>query len=476
MGTTAFDSSGHGHHGTLEGDPQWVAGYDGSGLQFDGIGDFVDCGNVDTRDAVTVMAWIKWTGGEGGAIVSKVTDSASKDYDISVGSRRLELWYESKGVNVKIESDRTIQTNEWTHIAIAFDTLSSGEMYINGVYKKSWNTTEDRGITPRPVNIGRTAGTYNSNYFEGIIDDVRIYNKALTQAEIQECMRDDPLAAWNPKPSNGSTLCIADVMPLSWSPGDKASEHDVYFGTDRDTVANADESDRTGTYRGRQGATNYNPPEGVEWGGGPYYWRIDEYNTDGTISKGRIWSFTVADFIVIDDFEDYRDHEPDKIFETWIDGWEVPTNGSMSCHFEPPFAETTIAHRSCQSMPLYYDNTIAKYSEVTMTLVYPRDWTENGVSILSLWFYGDPSNANERMYVSLNDSAFVYHDNPNAALITEYEWTEWRIDLRQFPTRRLNLANVNTISIGFGDRNNPQAGGGSGLVFFDDIRLYRSKR
>ncbi len=105
-----------------------------------------------------------------------------------------------------------------------------------------------------------------------------------------------------------------------------------------------------------------------------------------------------------------------------------------------------------------------------MTLVSVRDWTEEGVGVLSLWFYGDADNAAEQMYVALNGSAVVYHDNPDAALINE--WTQWTIDLQDFATQGVNLANVNKIAIGFGDKNNLQAGG-SGRVFFDDIRLYR---
>jgi hypothetical protein len=120
-------------------------------------------------------------------------------------------------------------------------------------------------------------------------------------------------------------------------------------------------------------------------------------------------------------------------------------------------------------MPLFYENNF-KYSEATMTLVWPRDWTEEGVGVLSLWFYGDAANAAERMYVALNGIAVVYHDNPDAALIEE--WTGWIIDLQEFAAQGVNLANVNTISIGFGDRNNLQAGG-TGMVLFDDIRLYR---
>jgi hypothetical protein len=281
-------------------------------------------------------------------------------------------------------------------------------------------------------------------------------------------MRIDPLLAWGPKPSQGSKIYIRDATPLSWSPGDNASQHDVYFGTDRDAVADANESDTTGIYRGRQGVTFYTPPE-VEWGGGPYYWRVDEYNTDATISEGKIWSFTVTDFIGIDDIEDYNDYPPDEIFSTWIDGWEVPTNGSLAGHTDPPFAETGNVHGGSQSMPVYYENNF-KYSEITMTLVSVRDWTEEGVGVLSLWFYGDAANASERMYVNLNGIATVYHDNPDAALIDT--WTEWTIDLQEFAAKGVNLTNVNTISIGFGDKNN-LGPGGSGMVLFDDIRLYR---
>ena len=81
------------------------------------------------------------------------------------------------------------------------------------------------------------------------------------------------------------------------------------------------------------------------------------------------------------------------------------------------------------------------------------------------------SNAAEQMYVVLNESAVVNNDNPNAAQLAE--WTEWRIDLQDFADLGVDLTNVDSIGIGFGERNNPQAGG-SGLVFFDDIRLYRT--
>ena len=152
----------------------------------------------------------------------------------------------------------------------------------------------------------------------------------------------------------------------------------------------------------------------------------------------------------------------------WIDGYGVPTNGSLVGYDTPPFAEQTIIHSGNQSMPLYYDNSVG-YSEATLTLTYPRDWTENGVNTLTIWFRGDSDNAAETLYVALNGNAIVTNDNPNAAQIDR--WTEWTIDLQAFADQGVNLANVNTIALGLGNKNNPQAGG-SGTMYFDDIRLY----
>ncbi len=119
-------------------------------------------------------------------------------------------------------------------------------------------------------------------------------------------------------------------------------------------------------------------------------------------------------------------------------------------------------------MPLYYDNSVG-YSEATLTLTYPRDWTENGVTTLTIWFRGVSANAAETLYVALNGSAVVNHDNPDATQIGT--WTQWTIDLQAFADQGVNLANVNTIALGLGNRNNPVAGG-SGTMYFDDIRLY----
>jgi len=273
-------------------------------------------------------------------------------------------------------------------------------------------------------------------------------------------------------------------MPLSWSPGESAAQHDVYFGTEEVSVEGADSSDTTGIYRGRQGATSYNTPGTLEWGSGPYYWRIDEYNNDGTISRGKVWSFSVADYLIVDDFEDY-DVGSNEIWWSWIDGLGYPVHPTLPPHpgngtgsmvgdeTTYSYTEETIVHSGGQAMPIFYDNNQQgklKYSEVEKTLSSQRDWTEEGVGVLTIWFHGVASNAAESLYVALNGNAIVINDDPTAAQVET--WTEWNIDLQLFADQGVNLANVNTIAIGLGNKKNPAAGG-SGTMYIDDIRLYR---
>jgi len=105
----------------------------------------------------------------------------------------------------------------------------------------------------------------------------------------------------------------------------------------------------------------------------------------------------------------------------------------------------------------------AVFSNVTIDGNVSQDpWMDQDIGILS----NDP----ERMYVVLDGNAVVYHEDSDVSTIDD--WTEWRIDLQDFADQGIDLTDVESIGIGFGDRDNPQAGG-AGLVFFDDIRLYR---
>ncbi len=471
-GTTALDWSGHENHATLVNGPQWVEGYFDGALEFDGsnyvtmdpVADDVKSNNV------TLSGWVKTTDTHG-LWLSCNTASRGNVALWSIDNSRAAM-YDGSDSAYEGYSYTVVSDGQW-HLLTYVRSGSTGYTYVDG----SLENTHAAGYNFSATDLWSVAQEWDSggpsDFLVGIVDDVRIYNMALTPDQVVELVRGDLLLAWDPSPANFSTPDIARATPLSWSPGDRASEHAVYFGTDRDAVADADESDTAGIYRGRQSAATYNPPQGVEWGGGPYYWRIDEHNTDGTVSRGRIWSFTVADFISVDDFESYNDIDPpdpasNRIFDKWIDGFATPTtNGALVGNDLPPYAERTVVHSGAQSMIYRYDNA-GKTSEATLTLVYPRDWTEQGVTRLSLWVSGGAANAADRIYVALNGTAALYHDDPAATQIEG--WTEWVIDLAKFG---VNLATVNSISIGIGTKNVPSPGGGTGTLYFDDIRLYR---
>jgi hypothetical protein len=280
-----------------------------------------------------------------------------------------------------------------------------------------------------------------------------------------------PGAAGNPQPANGAAG-VQMTAKLNWTPATTAASHQVYFGTDEEAVKNA--TTASAEYKGSKakGSESYDPGK-LAWYT-PYYWRVDAVYTASTV-KGLVWSFTTADFITVDDFESYNDIDPpdpasNRIFDKWKDGFATPTtNGALVGNDLPPYAEQAIVHSGGQSMPYRYDNA-NKTSEATLTLVYPRDWTEEGVGQLSLWFRGASANAAERIYVALNGGTPVYHADSKAAQAAG--WTEWVIDLQAF--QGVTLTNVNTISIGFGTKGSPAAGG-TGKMYFDDIRLYKPR-
>ena len=280
-------------------------------------------------------------------------------------------------------------------------------------------------------------------------------------------------AVGSPSPANGA-VDVKQTAILSWSPGVFGTSHEVYFGTNKEAVRNAATSSPEYKGSGNLGSESYDPGK-LEWNA-TYYWRVDEANNANADSPwtGPVWSFTTANFLVVDDFESYDDLYPEdnRIFRAWIDGLDDPAiNGSVVGYEYPPFAEQTIVHSGNQSMPMSYDNAVGK-SEATLTLTYPRDWTENGVDTLVIWYVGDAANAADPMYVTLNDIAMVTNDNPDVAQINE--WTQWNINLQEFADQGVNLTNVNSITLGLGNRSNPFAGG-SGIMYFDDIRLYQPR-
>ncbi|OHB55609.1 MAG: hypothetical protein A2173_01495 [Planctomycetes bacterium RBG_13_44_8b] len=403
-GSTALDWSGHGNNGAIQGNPVWAVGFDGYGgaLDLDGIGDYVHCGNAtvfDITGQITVAVWIKvekfeqeWQG-----IVTK-GDTA---WRIVRDNKTDQVQFACDGVT-SISGTINVNDGQWHHIAGVYDE-SNLLLYIDGSVDVSDTATGTINTNTYNLLIGETerAGG-KGRYWNGIIDDVRIYNKALTQEEIEQVMRGNPKLAYSPVPANGLILDMEQFSSLSWVPGEDATQHDVYFGTDANAVENADASDTTGIYRGRQDPNDFTPPITFE-SAQTYYWRIDEIDAGGTINKGRVWSFTIANYLVVDDFEGYDDII-NKIFNTWVD-YYMNNSGMTVGYFDPPFTERSIVHGGSQSMYMCYDNdgTVNEdtdyvqsgtllYSEAQREWSQPQDWTRRGVNFLTLWFRGVPAS------------------------------------------------------------------------------------
>ncbi|MBN1805279.1 MAG: MBL fold metallo-hydrolase [Sedimentisphaerales bacterium] len=227
----------------------------------------------------------------------------------------------------------------------------------------------------------------------GLLAQVNIEYKAQTGITRVWATAVGAVQARSPQPEDGAVVVITDATSLVWTAGNTAVRHDVYFDCSFEDVNAADITDTTGVYRGSKDASGYIFPEAPEWGA-TYYWRVDEIEADNNLHRGTVWSFTVADYIVVDDFEAYNGLDPEdpasnRIFNTWIDGFSDPANGSVVGYGEPPFAEQEIIHGGGRSMPYFYNNSDAiNYSEATRTLTSLRDWTQHGAGVLSLWFKG----------------------------------------------------------------------------------------
>ncbi len=473
QGATAVDWSGHGNHGALTDNPQWVDGEIGSALSFDSSRVTVDASDSLTADlfqgSFTLAGWINptRTGNMWQQILRAVAaggnDTLFLNNDGTLSWRGLVGGAWAGGMCETAAN--VVPANQWTHFAVIGNEVNF-RIYVNGdlSQESAFQTTDGANVT---YYIGGTAG---GESYSGMVDDLRVYNHVLTESEILLAMRGDLTRAWNPDPHSHGIVDIRDISSLSWSKGDTAVSHDVYFGTDRGPVAGADNS--TPEFRGNQAGTSLSLAGLVEFGGGDYYWRIDEVEADGAVTAGTIWKFTVPDYLIVEDFESYNDLAEDdpasnRIYLTWIDGFGTTTNGAIAGNLDVPLMAP--GRDSAQAMPVSYDNA-GKTSEVTKTLTSGKDWTEQGVTKLVVWFSGASGNAADRMFVALGN-AVVYH--PDDAATQGSGWNEWAIDLQEFVSQGTNLSNVGSITLGFGTRNAPVAGGGVGTVEFDDIRLTR---
>jgi len=259
-----------------------------------------------------------------------------------------------------------------------------------------------------------------------------------------------------PIPADGVEDVPADAV-LGWSPGCFADKHSVYFGTGLNDV-----DMNTAPVNPQPQDANYFDPCGLELGE-HYYWRIDEIN-DPCVWTGNIWSFTVTDCCILDDFEFYNDTY-NLIYNTWIE------SGATYLAFSE-----NISHSCEQSMMFYYYCYDYSDAGVTRTFSPAQDWASIGARVLELYFYGTTTNkARGQMYIILNDGSadtlVLYEGDAND--LKEETWHPWRIDLQGL--NDVNLACIESITIGFTIAMTESYSWDEGTVYFDDVRVCSSR-
>ena len=191
-GTTATDSSGNNNTGTLTNSPTWTTGKIGGALSFDGVNDYADIGTMDiSGSGITIAAWVKadsFLSAIDTRFISKANSTAEQGHywmlgQTNSGGDKLRFRLKAGGsTQTLIASSGDLPINTWFHAIATYDGTTM-RLYKDGIevgsVAKSGTINTDTTI---PANIGRNPD--GSNHMDGTMDDVRIYNRALTSADI----------------------------------------------------------------------------------------------------------------------------------------------------------------------------------------------------------------------------------------------------------------------------------------------------
>jgi hypothetical protein len=513
-GDTAYDSSGYGNHGEVDDDDGW----DPEGGQFGGSFSFNDDNRIDAPDeatlsispSISISCWLKDSFKRGGnnfvfgvgnglyeiRAAVPMADGRTVEWRAGNDSNDVLLWDMFRdNINPSLLSD-------WHHwVFVKDETAGEMKIYFDGELAEANDVVDTTLIRLRESELSIGAASGNPDDLKGSVDEFRLYDIALDAAQVTSLFRGGELElAWSPDPRSGATDVDPDVV-LRWRPGDSAVEHDVYIGNTYADVIDANTS-TVGIYIDsipNSPDNNYPPPASLPLGS-IRYWRIDEVNEPNTW-KGNVWSFKVADFISLDDFETYTisGAEPwTGIQYTWWDGAYQEesvgyTTGSWLTMRSVP---TYPVHIGEQVMEYWYDTDEQYatagywYAEAWLPLDelgHLQDWTSVDVRLLTVFFYGlatNDANDTEQMYMGVMDTSggyaeLRYGDNEGEALshLQVEEWQRWDVPFVYYNdgnfaevVNNVNFASIASVHIGFGDRRNPVQAG-TGFVYFDDLRL-----
>ncbi len=210
-GTTTADSSGNANNGTLKNSPAWVSGWLSNALNFNGTNSYVDLNNTSTTNAlkpalpVTISAWIKLTSNSGYQSIFS-SDNFNSVYAgcmLETNGGVLECVYGTGSTSFRSKVGTTVLTaGQWYHVAAVIQGPSTMNLYVNGVDNGGTygGTGTGLGYTTTSSKIGCRNG---STFFNGVIDDLRFYNRVLNPTEIG-LLANGPVSNWRLDEGSGT--------------------------------------------------------------------------------------------------------------------------------------------------------------------------------------------------------------------------------------------------------------------------------
>ena len=184
---TLVDQSGYGNNGTVYGATYHASGAPnrGYGMSFDGTNDYVDCGtnaSLNITNAITIEVWVNpvdYGGGGYGRIVDKMFDQAPT---LWLDSSKPAIGFQCNNVKSEYSNYNILSFNVWQHIVVVYTSNTSGAFYFNGINAGNIDNIGAIGTNAENLRIGNSVG--ENRCFNGTIDEVKIYNYALSPAQI----------------------------------------------------------------------------------------------------------------------------------------------------------------------------------------------------------------------------------------------------------------------------------------------------
>ncbi len=214
-GSTTADESANSLTGTLTNGPTWTNGKYGKGIQFDGTNDYIDLGNsslFNITSAVTISAWMNISNQTTSRVILN-KGGANGSYELR-GNQSSNATYRfilNGGTN--LNGSGSISANTWHHLAATYDGATM-KVYVDGVLNNSVAYTSSINITTSSALIGSIG---SGLYFQGILDNVRIYNKALSASEVTTDMNTSDAVLPSTPSGLSATAASSTQISLSWT-------------------------------------------------------------------------------------------------------------------------------------------------------------------------------------------------------------------------------------------------------------------